>query len=86
MIGAGLFLLHAAVGSREPEGEIRVSQGQPLPLTPVFLADCRLLGEPQQLLGPGSLVVRSTLQCGHGGAAALEAPGCSLAHPGDPPS
>jgi hypothetical protein len=66
LIDAGLFLLHAAAGSREPVGEIRVSQGQPLPLTPVFPADCRLLGEPQQLLGPRSLVVRSTLQCGHG--------------------
>ena len=66
MIGAGLFLLHAPAGSRQPEGEIRVSQGQPLPLTPVFPADCRLFGEPRQLLGPRSLVVRSTLQCGHG--------------------
>lgn len=28
LIGAGLFLLHAAAGSREPVGEIRVSQGQ----------------------------------------------------------
>lgn len=28
LIGAGLFLLHAAVRSREPVGEIRVSQGQ----------------------------------------------------------
>jgi hypothetical protein len=28
LIGAGLFLLHAALRSREPVGEIRVSQGQ----------------------------------------------------------
>jgi hypothetical protein len=28
LIGAGLFLLHAAVRSREPVGEIRVSRGQ----------------------------------------------------------
>ena len=28
MIGAGLFLLHAAVRSRDPVGEIRVSEGQ----------------------------------------------------------
>ncbi|MFO0076511.1 MAG: peptidyl-prolyl cis-trans isomerase [Cyanobacteriota bacterium] len=28
LIGVGLFLLHAAAGSREPVGEIRISQGQ----------------------------------------------------------
>lgn len=46
--------------------QLPLSQGQPLPLTPVFPADCRLLGEPRQILGPRSLVVRSTLQCAQG--------------------
>lgn len=36
LIGAGLFLLHAAVASRQPRGEIRVSQGQVDSLAALF--------------------------------------------------
>lgn len=66
LLPALLELNETAPGRVAVHWQLPLSQGQPLPLTPMFPADCRQLGESQQILGPRSLVVRSTLQCGHG--------------------
>ena len=66
LLPALLDLKETTPGRVAVRWQLPLSQGQPLPLMPVFPADCRQLGEPQQILGPRSLVVRSTLQCGRG--------------------
>jgi hydrogenase/urease accessory protein HupE len=66
LLPALLELNETAPGRVEVLWQRPLTQGQPLPLTPTFPADCRPLGEPRQSLGPRSLVVRSTLQCRQG--------------------
>lgn len=66
LLPALLDLQETTPGRVDVHWQLPLSGGQPLPLTPVFHAHCRLLGAPRQLLGPRSLVVRSTLQCGQG--------------------
>lgn len=66
LLPALLDLQETTPGRVAVHWQLPLSQGQPLPLTPVFPADCRQLGEPRQIPGPRSLLVRSTLQCGHG--------------------
>ena len=64
LLPALLELDETAAGRVEVHWRLPLAQGQPLPLTPVFPADCRQLGEPRQQLGPRALQVSSTLQCG----------------------
>jgi hydrogenase/urease accessory protein HupE len=66
LLPALLELNETAPGRVEVLWQRPLAQGQPLLLTPVFPADCRQVGEPQQRLGPRALVVRSTLQCRQG--------------------
>ncbi len=66
LMPALLDLQETTPGRVDVHWKLPLNQGQPLPLTPVLPAHCRPIGEPRQRLGPRSLVVRSTLQCGQG--------------------
>ena len=63
LMPALLDLQESSPGRVAVTWKVPLSQGQPLPLTPVFPADCRQIGQGRQSLGPRSLAVRSTLQC-----------------------
>ena len=63
LLPALLQLNETAPGRVEVLWQTPLNQGQPLPLTPVFPADCSLAAEPRQSLSPRSLLVRSALRC-----------------------
>ncbi|MFM7265282.1 MAG: HupE/UreJ family protein [Cyanobium sp.] len=63
LLPALLELRETAPGRVAVHWQLPLLQGQPLPLTPVFAADCRPLRQPTQRLGARSLTVTSTLQC-----------------------
>lgn len=66
LLPALLELRETAPGRVEVHWQVPLLQGQPLPLRPVFAADCRPLTEPAQRLGSRALTVTSTLQCRNG--------------------